>query len=236
MIAYLEFSHTVTNAFHKPSTVRHGDTAIGHTIGHADNSIVMEVERTCMQSYPDCSRPGCSRIGQFDTFNPVKAAWRSDDDGLQVGLQFKREATSRSMRYATWRTSPVFRRRPHIPQGPPLLSRHEVINPRLQRCQLILSFGIKSLTQVRSRAVAFVMVQKFPSPSMWYGVVPRTSRGPTGALILLIGSKAREALVVGAGVDWAGGWGNGKATAVAFAREGARVFCADRTPRQPRKP
>ncbi len=90
MISYLEFSHTVADAFHKPSTVRHGDTAIGHTIGHADNSIVMEVERTCMQSYPDCSRPGCSRIGQFDTFNPVKAAWRSDDDGLQVGLQFER--------------------------------------------------------------------------------------------------------------------------------------------------
>ena len=43
-----------------------------------------------MQSYPDCSGPGCSRIVQFDMFNPIKAAWRSDDDGLQVGLQFKR--------------------------------------------------------------------------------------------------------------------------------------------------
>ena len=102
MIAYLEFSHTVTDAFHKPSTVRHGDTAIGHTIGRADNSIVMEVERTCMQSYPDRSRPGCSRIGQFDTFNPVKAAWRSDDDGLQVGLQFKRlQGTVRGDRLPT---------------------------------------------------------------------------------------------------------------------------------------
>ena len=90
MIACLEFRHTITDAFHKPSTVRHGDTAIGYTIGRAHNSVVMEVERTCMQSYPDRSRPGCPRIGQFDTFNPVKAAWRSDDDGLQVGLQFKR--------------------------------------------------------------------------------------------------------------------------------------------------
>ena len=90
MIACLEFRHTITDAFHKPSTVRHGDTAIGYTIGRAHNSIVMEVERTCMQSYPDRSRPGCPRIGQFDTFNPVKAAWRSDDDGLQVDLQFKR--------------------------------------------------------------------------------------------------------------------------------------------------
>ena len=89
MIAYLEFSHTATDAFYKPSTVRHEDTTIGHTIGRAHNSIVMEVERTCMQSYPDRSRPGCSRMGQFDMFNPVKAAWRSDDDGLQVGLQLK---------------------------------------------------------------------------------------------------------------------------------------------------
>jgi hypothetical protein len=90
VIAYLEFSHAVTDAFHKSSTVRHGDTAIRHTIGRAHDSIVMEVERTCMQSHPDRSRPGCSRMGQFDMFNPVKAAWRSDDDGLHVGLQFKR--------------------------------------------------------------------------------------------------------------------------------------------------
>ena len=39
----------------------------------------------------------------------------------------------------------------------------------------------------------------------------------------------RAALVVGAGSSGPG-WGNGKATAVAFAREGARVFCADINP------
>jgi NAD(P)-dependent dehydrogenase (short-subunit alcohol dehydrogenase family) len=38
--------------------------------------------------------------------------------------------------------------------------------------------------------------------------------------------KDKVALVVGAG-SIGPGWGNGKATAVAFAREGARVFCAD---------
>ena len=38
--------------------------------------------------------------------------------------------------------------------------------------------------------------------------------------------KGKVALVVGAG-SVGPGWGNGKATAVAFAREGARVFCAD---------
>ncbi len=38
--------------------------------------------------------------------------------------------------------------------------------------------------------------------------------------------KDKIALVVGAG-SIGSGWGNGKATAVAFAREGARVFCAD---------
>ena len=38
--------------------------------------------------------------------------------------------------------------------------------------------------------------------------------------------KGKVALVVGAG-SIGPGWGNGKATAVAFAREGARVFCAD---------
>lgn len=37
----------------------------------------------------------------------------------------------------------------------------------------------------------------------------------------------RVALVVGAGSSGPG-WGNGKATAVLFAREGARVFCVDR--------
>jgi NAD(P)-dependent dehydrogenase (short-subunit alcohol dehydrogenase family) len=38
--------------------------------------------------------------------------------------------------------------------------------------------------------------------------------------------RGKTALVVGAGSSGPG-WGNGKATAVTFAREGARVFCAD---------
>jgi NAD(P)-dependent dehydrogenase (short-subunit alcohol dehydrogenase family) len=38
--------------------------------------------------------------------------------------------------------------------------------------------------------------------------------------------KGKVALVVGAG-SIGPGWGNGKATAVAFAHEGARVFRAD---------
>ena len=41
--------------------------------------------------------------------------------------------------------------------------------------------------------------------------------------------KSKVALVVGAG-SIGPGWGNGKATAMAFAREGARVFCADINP------
>ncbi len=41
--------------------------------------------------------------------------------------------------------------------------------------------------------------------------------------------KGNVALVVGAG-SIGPGWGNGQATAVAFAREGARVFCADINP------
>jgi NAD(P)-dependent dehydrogenase (short-subunit alcohol dehydrogenase family) len=39
--------------------------------------------------------------------------------------------------------------------------------------------------------------------------------------------KGKTALVVGAG-SIGPGWGNGKATAVTFAREGASVFCVDR--------
>jgi len=39
--------------------------------------------------------------------------------------------------------------------------------------------------------------------------------------------KDKVAMVVGAGSSGPG-WGNGKATAVLFAREGARVFCVDR--------
>src|SRR6202171_4212180 len=39
--------------------------------------------------------------------------------------------------------------------------------------------------------------------------------------------KGKTALVVGAG-SIGPGWGNGKATAVTFAREGAQVFCVDR--------
>lgn len=42
--------------------------------------------------------------------------------------------------------------------------------------------------------------------------------------------KDKVALVVGAGAIGPG-WGNGKATAVAFAREGARVVCADISPK-----
>ena len=38
--------------------------------------------------------------------------------------------------------------------------------------------------------------------------------------------NGKIALVVGAG-SIGPGWGNGKATAVAFAREGAKIFCAD---------
>src|SRR5437764_15366327 len=39
--------------------------------------------------------------------------------------------------------------------------------------------------------------------------------------------KDRVGIVVGAGSSGRG-WGNGKCTAVTFAREGARVFCVDR--------
>ena len=39
--------------------------------------------------------------------------------------------------------------------------------------------------------------------------------------------KGKMAMVVGAG-SIGPGWGNGKATAVTFAREGAQVFCVDR--------
>src|SRR6516225_1176184 len=42
-------------------------------------------------------------------------------------------------------------------------------------------------------------------------------------------TQGQIALVVGAG-SVGPGWGNGKATAVAFAREGARVFCTDINP------
>jgi len=41
--------------------------------------------------------------------------------------------------------------------------------------------------------------------------------------------KGKVAVVVGAG-SIGPGWGNGKATAVTFAREGAHVFCVDRNP------
>ena len=41
--------------------------------------------------------------------------------------------------------------------------------------------------------------------------------------------KDKAALVIGAG-SIGPGWGNGKATAVAFAREGAKVFCVDVNP------
>ena len=39
--------------------------------------------------------------------------------------------------------------------------------------------------------------------------------------------KGKIAVVVGAG-SIGPGWGNGKATAVTFASEGAQVFCVDR--------
>ncbi|MGB7123003.1 MAG: SDR family NAD(P)-dependent oxidoreductase, partial [Bradyrhizobium sp.] len=39
--------------------------------------------------------------------------------------------------------------------------------------------------------------------------------------------SGKTAIVVGAG-SIGPGWGNGKATAVTFAREGAQVFCVDR--------
>src|ERR1700716_2868153 len=39
--------------------------------------------------------------------------------------------------------------------------------------------------------------------------------------------EGKIAMVVGAG-SIGPGWGNGKATAVTFARQGARVFCVDR--------
>ena len=41
--------------------------------------------------------------------------------------------------------------------------------------------------------------------------------------------KGKTALLVGAG-SIGPGWGNGKATAVTFARQGAQVFCVDRNP------
>src|SRR4051812_11908894 len=47
--------------------------------------------------------------------------------------------------------------------------------------------------------------------------------------------KGKVAMVVGAG-SIGPGWGNGKATAVTFAREGAQVFCVDRKGGAAKKP
>ena len=47
--------------------------------------------------------------------------------------------------------------------------------------------------------------------------------------------KGKTAMVVGAG-SIGPGWGNGKATAATFAREGAQVFCVDRNGAAARKP
>src|ERR1700744_5105241 len=48
-----------------------------------------------------------------------------------------------------------------------------------------------------------------------------------GGRALMQRLKGKTAIVVGAG-SIGPGWGNGKATAVTFAREGAQVFCVDR--------
>ena len=44
-----------------------------------------------MQAHPDSPRSRCSRVGQFNTCNPVQAAWCSQSDGFQLGLQFKQD-------------------------------------------------------------------------------------------------------------------------------------------------
>src|ERR1700690_4099642 len=52
-------------------------------------------------------------------------------------------------------------------------------------------------------------------------MLQQKGRGRLGRL------KGKTAIVVGGG-SIGPGWGNGKATAVSFAREGAQVFCVDR--------
>jgi NAD(P)-dependent dehydrogenase (short-subunit alcohol dehydrogenase family) len=47
--------------------------------------------------------------------------------------------------------------------------------------------------------------------------------------------KDKVAIVVGAGQSPGEGVGNGRATALTFAREGARVLCVDSQPRQRRR-
>ena len=78
-------------------------------------------------------------------------------------------------------------------------------------------------TRIKNLLTALSWCTTILSPSMWYGAeVTRPNRRTDIADRL----KGKVALVVGAG-SIGPGWGNGKATAVAFAREGARVFCAD---------
>jgi NAD(P)-dependent dehydrogenase (short-subunit alcohol dehydrogenase family) len=48
--------------------------------------------------------------------------------------------------------------------------------------------------------------------------------------------KDRVAIVVGAGQSPGEGMGNGRATAITFAREGASVLCVDATSPRPRRP
>ena len=43
-----------------------------------------------------------------------------------------------------------------------------------------------------------------------------------------MGTRLKDKVAIASGAGCVGpGWGNGKATAVLFAREGAAVFCAD---------
>src|SRR5262245_30780048 len=67
------------------------------------------------------------------------------------------------------------------------------------------------------------------------GVFASGAAGPEGHVSLVAKGvddmagrlKDRVAIVVGAGSSGPG-WGNGKCTAVTFAREGAKVLCVDR--------
>ena len=71
---------------------------------------------------------------------------------------------------------------------------------------------------------------KSSKPSCAASTARRTIRpdisGPTGRTGMAGRLAGKAALVIGAG-SIGPGWGNGKATAVLFAREGASVICAD---------
>ena len=86
MITYCKLRDALTYGLDHTCTVCHRNAAIGGRYSTENNSIVMVIERTRMQTDANFASGWISRFRHVDEFEAVQTTWSTKSDGLHYSV------------------------------------------------------------------------------------------------------------------------------------------------------